>query len=253
MSFADKINSLSKRHKITTSGDDIVELNTKLVEGKDDLFQRIVSKGSDYDILMEYFLFRKLLPKLLKCQEQELINIVEKELNIKTVMSRLNLETLKFEYMGNKFPILDALSYKIGIHVRNILAPPTTFCLLCNKTLWTNKQPITVPLHTVSGPELATKYTWRCRNCTGAFRLMPNKSKISFAQQVYYYPDKYGNPDYGYRRYSKELNVSIFQGSDEVFFTSRLIESYSSELQHCWTSIEGKAEAYNETFREELK
>ena len=125
-----------------------MELNTKLVEGKDDLFQRIVSKGSDYDILMEYFLFRKLLPKLLKCQEQKLINIVEKELNIKTVMSRLNLETLKFEYMGNKFPILDALSYKIGIHVRNILAPPTTSCLLCNKTLWTNKQPITVPLHT---------------------------------------------------------------------------------------------------------
>ena len=86
MSFADKINSLSKRHKVSASGYDIVELNTKFVEGKDDLFQRIVSRGSDFDILIEYFIFRKLLPKLLKCQEQEFINIVEMELNIKTVM-----------------------------------------------------------------------------------------------------------------------------------------------------------------------
>ena len=48
--------------------------------------------------------------------------------------------------------------------------------------------------------------------------------------------------------YPKELSVKVFRGSSMVYLTEALVQSYISDLQHCFTSSEGKAESYNENF-----
>ena len=58
----------------------------------------------------------------------------------------------------------------------------------------------------------------------------------------------YGNPEIGFKMYPKEMGVKVFRASSEVYLTERFLQSYISDLQHTFTSSEGKAESYNETF-----
>ena len=66
---------------------------------------------------------------------------------------------------------------------------------------------------------------------------------------VSYHPDQYGNKFYGFKKYSEDLNVEVVRGSQEVFCSKLFVESYLSDLQHCFVSSEGKTESYNELFR----
>ena len=89
--------------------------------------------------------------------------------------------------------ILDALSSKIGINLRTMIAPPTTKCLLCCKDLTPNNEPVHVPLHTIKGPQLATKYTWECRSCRCVSDFGKQGQIDCSSKQIYYQVDMFGN------------------------------------------------------------
>ena len=48
--------------------------------------------------------------------------------------------------------------------------------------------------------------------------------------------------------YPQELDVKVVRASTYVYLTKSLLQSYISDLQHCFVSAEGKAESYNEHF-----
>ena len=89
--------------------------------------------------------------------------------------------------------ILDALSSKIGINLWTMIAPPTTKCLLCCKDLTPNNEPVHVPLHTIKGPQLATKYTWECRSCRCVSDFGKQGQIDCSSKQIYYQVDMFGN------------------------------------------------------------
>merc|ERR1712129_145605 len=181
----------------------------------------------------------------------ELIEDVKKHLNVDNLTTSTGRTEMHFS--GNQFPILDALSYKIGSNLRNIIAPPTTKCVLCGKNLVSNNKPVNVPLFSECGPEMATKYEWECTSCTSVY-LSGSENPNNFnSTRIYYQVDQYGNPDIGYKKYKEEFNVKVIRSSSETYLSERLLKSYLSELQHCWTSAEGKAESYNETYRNSEK
>ena len=96
-------------------------------------------------------------------QQSDLVHLVKTELGVD------NLKLCgRSNFKGDNYPILDALSCKLGISLRHILAPPTTSCLLCGKDLVSNHKPSQVPLHSVNGPLIASKYGWECKGCRGA-------------------------------------------------------------------------------------
>ena len=101
---------------------------------------------------------------------------------------------------------------------------------------------------TLTGPEVYSKYTLRCRNC----RLVPkddyDNSMQPFRQDVWYHPDLYGNTKTGWAHYKKQ-DFKFVKCSNEVFFTKELVEHYVSLLHHAWVSQEGQSEAYNESHR----
>ena len=133
----------------------------------DEYFNNILSTSTPTDVLSEYYLFLKTIPTLLNNELSEQINEVKKSLKIE---DQLKLKTDdKINIKGDQHPILDALSFKLGYNVKNWLAPPTVECLLCGKNLLRNHKPSQVVLHTQMGPEMATKYIWECRTCTGIF------------------------------------------------------------------------------------
>lgn len=219
-------------------------------EGKEDYFNRIVGYATKHDIAAEYYNFLKKVPKLLNNQSSDLLHLVRKELrmdDIECSMNRGEMKNTKFNFKGVGTPIFDALGYKLGYNLINILAPPTLLCLLCKKPLVSNNNPTQVILHKLSGPELSTKYMWRCKSCVGAWKLSDDRTGQS--GDVHYHPDRYGNPDGGYRLYQAEYGVSVIRGSNETYYSSILVKSHWAEKQHCWMSAEGKSEAYNETFR----
>ena len=123
-----------------------------------EMLRKILEQASPDDIW-----FLKNLPKLLNNVESDLIEEVKTELGI----ANLKLSG-KVNFKGSNYPILDALSCKMGKSLRHILAPPTTSCLLCGKVLIANHKPSQVPLHSLNGPGIASKYAWECRGCRGA-------------------------------------------------------------------------------------
>ena len=61
--------------------------------------------------------------------------------------------------------------------------------------------------------------------------------------------DQYENPDIGFKKYPPGMKVKVTRSSTEEYCTDILLQSYKSELQHSFTSVEGKAESYNEIWR----
>ena len=128
-----------------------------------EMLSKMLLHASPDDILGEYIWFLKNLPDLLNNQRSDLIHVVKTELGVD------NLKLCgKVNFKGDNFPILDALSCKLGLSLRHLLAPPTTTCLLCSKVLIANNKPAQVLLHSVNGPWIASKYSWECRGCRGA-------------------------------------------------------------------------------------
>ena len=52
----------------------------------------------------------------------------------------------------------------------------------------------------------------------------------------------------GYKVYPNKMGGKVFRAISEVYLTERFLKSYISDLQHTFTSSEGKSESYNETF-----
>ena len=46
-----------------------------------------------------------------------------------------------------------------------LLCPPVTKCLLCSSSLTLSSKPTQVVVHTLQGPEVYSKYLYRCRGC----------------------------------------------------------------------------------------
>ena len=209
------------------------------------------------DIMGEYIWFLKNLPKLLNNVESDLIEEVKTELGI----ANLKLSG-KVNFKGSNYSILDALSCKMGKSLRHILAPPTTSCLLCGKVLIANHKPSQVPLHSLNGPGIASKYAWECRGCCGAaqFRvgqavpgcfkflksssfslglksfyfknirkntvlLFPSDDLFITNTRIYYQVDMYGNPEIGYKVYPNKMGGKVFRASSEVYLTERFLKS----------------------------
>ena len=57
----------------------------------------------------------------------------------------------------------------------------------------------------------------------------------------------YGSTTEGFRYYPTSLKTSVVRGSNEVYFSTSLINGAFSELHHGWLSAETKAESYNMT------
>ena len=93
----------------------------------------------------EYLYFLRKCPELTNNVKSDLIHTVKLELTISEVVNNLASST-NMNYMGDQFPILDALSFKLGMHLWNIMAPPTTVCLLCHKPLVSHNKPSQVLL-----------------------------------------------------------------------------------------------------------
>ena len=222
-----------------------------------EMWRKILEQASPDDIMGEYIWFLKNLPKLLNNVESDLIEEVKTELGI----ANLKLSG-KVNFKGSNYPILDALSCKMGKSLRHILAPPTTSCLLCGKVLIANHKPSQVPLHSLNGPGIASKYAWECRGCCGAaqFRvgqavpgcfkflksssfslglksfyfknirkntvlLFPSDDLFITNTRIYYQVDMYGNPEIGYKVYPNEMGGKVFRASSEVYLTERFLKS----------------------------
>ena len=146
-----------------------------VAETAEELLRKILAKATPSDVLAEYMFFLKIVPSLLNNQLSDLLHVVKTELGIDQIVGKIGT---RLNFKGKRFPILDALSFKLGTNLRHILAPPTTSCLLCSKTLVANNKPTQVALHTPDGPEMATKFSWECKNCHGV-HLFGGRSPVS--------------------------------------------------------------------------
>ena len=187
----------------------------------DERFQTMLAKATPNDIYGEYLFFLKMLPKLQNNAEQELIKTVRTNLKIDEVKLELSKPSSgeRLNLKGDQYPLLDALSFKLGLCLRNILAPPTDTCLLCEKPLQRNNKPTVVPFHTLGGPEMASKYSWECRSCTGIYSF---RGRYENNCRVYYSVDQYGNPDMGFKRYPASFEVSAFRIEMERLFWKQM-------------------------------
>ena len=204
--------------------------------------EEILSKASPHDVWLEYMYFKRSMPKLLEWERSELLSAVKEHLKIPEVKKKMSedLDDESINLGGKGFPILEALSIKMGVSLLYILAPPCTTCLICNRTLTRYNTPCTVALHTLDGPVVATKFSYRCHRCKGG-----NGANLD----LFYACDFYGNTTHGLKRYPPHLKVDVFRASTEEYFTDMFLKGYMSELQHQWSSAESKAASYNETFR----
>ena len=160
-----------KKQKIEPALDDKLEKNRPIrnaffqfkADSAGEILSKILAEATPDDIIGEYIWFLKNLPNMLNNQQSDLVHLVKTELGVD------NLKLCgRSNFKGDNYPILDALSCKLGISLRHILAPPTTSCLLCGKDLVSNHKPSQVPLHSVNGPLIASKYGWECKGCRGA-------------------------------------------------------------------------------------
>ena len=108
-------------------------------------FDNIYKNSTPTNVMEEYLYFLRKCPELTNNVKSDLIHTVKLELKISEVVNNLATST-NMNYMGDQFPILDALSFKLGMNLRNIMAPPTTVCLLCHKPLVSHNKPSQVLL-----------------------------------------------------------------------------------------------------------
>ena len=207
------------------------------------------NRYADEEILHEFMCFMKNLPILIESERRRLVNLVKHELQIDRILksaNRLDFNKLSKLEGGkkNSSHIISQLSRKIGQSL-NILAPPTTRCLLCYETLSMNNRPSQIVVHGMNGPELYSKYILRCKMC----KIHANRVKgKDDRQDVYYHPERFGNYKVGWLFYESE--VHFVKASNEVYFEKLLVKRNMASFMHGFMSMEAEAEAYNETFRD---
>ena len=129
-------------------------------ETPEEILKNVLKSSSQQDKNFEYLKFRKNLPKLLPSVHTDLVQLVRRELQIQNV----DVDEEQLNPAGSE-PLLPALGNKLGQSLERILAPPVVKCLMCTKDLTKNNPPVQVSLLTTNGPSLASKYSWRCRDC----------------------------------------------------------------------------------------
>ena len=154
-------------------------------------FEEVLRKATPADIWSEYDWFLRNLPNLLDSAEEELVNKVRENLNIKHIRHLLSQGDERVSKDKREFAILDALSCKLGLSLKIILAPPTQHCLLCKGKLQRNNQPTQAVLHTLNGPEMATKIAYECKRCSDIYTF---RGKFESNNRLYYQVDHFGNP-----------------------------------------------------------
>ena len=166
-------------------------------ETKEQYFDRLLKESTSLDKVLEFLKFRKQADKLLPNLREEMIKLVKKELEIDEALENLSLESNIATEEGT--PLLEALGAKMGTSFANILTPPTQQCILCKADLIKNNEPSVVVLFTLSGPVVAAKHTWRCRNCKGEPLLLQQtvsqteEIDMEARRDVHYSPDSFGN------------------------------------------------------------
>ena len=210
-------------------------------------FGGIYSRLSKEEIFVEYVNFLRTFPDLLDTEKVKLVKIVKDELCIDKIVQDIN--TCNFDRLVDTHQssyLIEHLSIKLGFSLR-ILCPPVKSCILCEKTLTLNNKATQVMVHSVTGPQLFSKYSYRCCNCKLVKKAKVNKTAKDNAQDIYYHSDQYGNLKNGWMFYKKN-HPPFVKESNEVYFTSTMIKSYVNNLCHAWMSMEGQAEAFNQTW-----
>ena len=142
--------------------------------------------ASKEEILCEYAHFLRTLPPMIEKERKKLIDVVKDYLNIGNILDSLG--DLNFDnllHTGKGSSILDNLSIVHGSSFK-VLCPPVTKCLLCEKNLTLCNKPTQVAVHTLAGPELHSKYTYRCFGC----HLEKNPGQTKVRQDIYYHHDR---------------------------------------------------------------
>ena len=225
----------------------ISQAKPQLKSSKLTLFSDSGNKLANEEILFEFMTFMKNLPNLILPEKERLINLVRKELHIDEItnsMTNLNFSKLSSMKMDNH--VISQLSRTIGQSL-NILAPPTTKCLLCSENLTMNNPPSQIVVHGMNGPEVFSKYILRCRMCKLDRKANCKSKDKNRRQDVYYHPERFGNQKTGWLFYEKEIHY--VKASNEVYFEKLFVESGLDRFMHGFMSMESQAEAYNQTFR----
>ena len=210
-------------------------------------FEDLLEQLSKEEILLEYLKYIRTLPDLLEVEKNKIVEQVKDELGIGQILSEVqtyNFESVMHKERGQH--LMDHLSTKLGYSL-NILCPPVNACILCERKLTMNNKPSQVVVHNVTGPRIYSKYIYRCRGCKLVQKSKVDKAAKTNAQDIYYHSDRYGNLKTGWLFYNKNQPTFI-KASNEVFFHRRLVQSYVNNLCHAWMSMEGQAEAYNQTW-----
>lgn len=229
---------------ITVHKDDTSPYRVFDGETAEEYFKRTLENSTQAEIFLEYLIFLKSLPNLQSNDLQRIRDTVRSELNINLIEDNISMIDLRFvSESPEHHPILDALACKLGYSL-TIITPPTELCLLCDQRITRrnpNRKPTQVSLFTLTGPKIASKLTWTCRNCKGASRLNGSES-----ENVNYYPDRFGNDTVGYKFYPNSVQTqNITEASQESYFENSVLRGYWEEFCHGWLSCEGKCEAYN--------
>jgi hypothetical protein len=194
-----------------------------------------------------YVNFLRTFPDLLDSEKTKLLKLVKDELGIDNIVKEI--KTCDFDRLVDTHQssyLIEHLSTKLGFSLK-ILCPPVKSCILCENTLTLNNKATQVIVHTVTGPQLYSKYIYRCRNCKLVKKSKVNKKAKDNAQDIYYHSDQYGNLKTGWLFYKKN-QPSFVKASNEVYFTNTMVKSYVNNLCHAWMSMEGQAEAFNQTW-----
>ena len=126
----------------------------KIKTAKVTLFSESGLKLTNEVVLLEFMTFMKKLPTLIKSEKDRLIRLVRKELKIDDILElNLELDFTKLSNMKRHNHVISEFSRKIGQSL-NILAPPTTRCLLCCEYLTMNNPPSQIVVHGMNGPEV---------------------------------------------------------------------------------------------------
>ena len=235
---------MESKHKKARLEKDESEEKDDTGKSASDLFHEVMSQATPTDIWSEYTFFLQHLPTLLDNVQEDLIGKVEKHLKIAEVKEKIGQpgDHSRLNYKGDDYPILDSLSCHLGFILKKIISPPTQKCLLCDKFLTRNHDATIVPLHTLKGPELVSKFSWQCHRCAGTFQF---RNRTENNTRIYYNIDNYGNPDMGYKFYPTSFKVNVFRCTSEEYCTKDFLASYMSDLQHSFVSAEGRSAAYN--------
>ena len=110
---------------------------------------------------------------MIRCEKKRIIEIVRCELKIDEIEKDLQFSDFKNFATKKRGSLLKYLSIKLSFSL-NILCPPVKTCILCDKTLKMNNKPTQVVVHTVTGPELYSKYIYRCRD----YKLVKNEKLV---------------------------------------------------------------------------